>query len=90
MPDMDVFSVEPIDGEAAAALSQEFLVSIRFVDSENHDIVLADYTGANAVPASHLFTLLPPAVLERILRDESPGLLWSVDEIRARLERGGD
>ena len=87
MPDLEVFTLEPIDGEAAAVLAQEFLIEIKFVDSEDHSIVLADFTGANAVKASHLFTLLPPAVLERILRDEAPGLLWTVDEIRARLEK---
>jgi hypothetical protein len=89
MPDLEVFTIDPIDGEAVAALAQEFLVSIRFVDSDDHSLVLADYTGSSAVKASHLFTLLPAAVLERIVRENAPDLLWTVDALRSRLERPG-
>jgi hypothetical protein len=73
---MQLFSVVEVPGAATAALPSDFDVSVRFVDSDDQAVVLADFTGERSLKASALLPLIPAEDFQELVRQLAPGLLW--------------
>ena len=83
MADITSFEITDLPGGEAIVLKRDFLVSIMFVDSNDQDIVIADYTGANAIKASEIFGLMSTDELRELVREITPMILMEHEKRRA-------
>ena len=86
MADVTEFEISDLPGGEAIVLKRDFLVSLKFVDSDDPDVVLADYTGANAIKASEILGLMPTDDLREWVRQVTPGVLMEAEKRRRQAE----